>query len=100
HPGVTTISKNADRDIAFEDHAVLMGIIHGFPELQVQMELDKVLKSDRSIMTCPRRREPVDGRLLISAVYLPLAEVRRAMFVSEITEGGIRDQPVPVLFKE
>ncbi len=54
HPGVAAIAINADGDIPFHHHTVLMGIVDRVPELEMQVVLDKILKEDRVVMrSCP-----------------------------------------------
>jgi hypothetical protein len=100
HPGVAAIAINADGDIPFHHHAVLMGIVDRVPELEMQVVLDKILKEDSVVMGRAGRCILLDDIGLVVPVDGPGGKIRGMVFVPEITKGRIGDEPGAIPIKK
>ena len=92
-PGFHAVAADADWNVAFDDHTAGFGVVVNVGQLKVKLVLDVIVQCHTLEMFAARSAQAADFRFVVSLVFGPYPEIRSAVRVAQITEGGVRHEP-------
>jgi hypothetical protein len=94
YPGIAAVAVNADWNIAFNRKSFFMCISRGGTQLQVQVPLNEEMNGDGIVVFGLGIEQFFQCFCIKYLMGFPAAEIGGAVFIAQVTESGIRRQPV------